>query len=501
VYLTGRDGKCIFEGNEIMFGRENKLLFFKKKIKMTRNIVLCLLYADIFFRYLMIFAVPTAACIILLRIFLPANLSTVAPIIFAMFAFSFFIACKKIQREKKNGKDIAAWLDYRSSAGGFLMTIEDDVEKLDRSWEDVLEKLKLIRIDVRAVKLAAPLAAACLFVVLSIVIPIPEDIENIAGKKKLNITNHLDNLELKVELMSEMNIIEEEKKSEIVEEIEKLRENDAALQPAKIFENLDALDAALKEQAETALANFANTAKILSDIENSSGKLKNSPDENSARQMRDVLEKLTKFLEDNPGLMKSFDLNMISEECFSKAFMKSGILSDIDMETLKKIASAAKNFKGEISSEMKKLCDAGLCSKTEELEKFLAQIQHGAEDKTCQDCVVYLSEEQEKDLYGNLASCGEITRGRGDAPMFFGSESPEITQEKQEKIRSELINPEIGESLGIFFGAPEANETEEKITGTSSSYSVGKGGVSKQIKIPPSEKKIFKKYFAAEDSK
>ena len=97
----------------------------------------------------------------------------------------------------------------------------------------------------------------------------------------------------------------------------------------------------------------------------------------------------------------------------------------------------------------------------------------------------------------NLPGFGGITRGRGDAPLFFGKEEDQLGTSNVEGIRNEdLSRATIGEVLGL-------GETERKIDKSrigpvdgGTATSLGKGGeaVSRQPLLPD-EQAVLKRFF------
>jgi hypothetical protein len=473
---------------------KNSIVSIRQKIMMVRGFVLSVVYLSIFLEKMALFSVPAAAVIILMRILSGQTFPESLYIICIGMCLSFLSTGRKFLPEKRSEKEIAAWLDYKSGSGGFLMAIETDERILDKSWKDVLEKLEIVKIDIKFWSLARPLLSSFVLLALAIVIPLPEDnFASSSKRKRLDISERSENLKLKAQVLGETGIIPDEKKDEILAEIKKLEENNSALEPGKVFENLDALEAALKDSAENAFANLANIMRTSAELNAAISKLEKSDDENAEAQVRQIAEKIQEMLNNNAALRDMLVKGGMISENSLRQFMDAKF--PCDTKTLAKIAESMQTIKMQGLKSISKICKAGLCSKSgEELKEYLSTAKSGAADFCLSAEGKYLLPEQEAELYG-CPGQGGVSRGRGDAPMFFGSESPDIGQGEKYKIESDSLNPEIGENVGISFSAPEVKPSDEISSGQLTSQ-MEKGGTAKKQQIPHSEKKVIKNYFS-----
>ncbi len=471
---------------------QNAVAFYRRKIALTRLAIIFACYLNIIFDRLLILSVPTTALIISLRM---TGAWKYPSFIFVIFFFLFalvLLSWREFSRQTMSENNVAAWLDYKSSGGGMLMTIEES-ERLDPSWDANLKKLRLAKIDLRITRLVLPLLFSILLLGLAISIPVVDISRKNALPTKLDISMQLGKIKEDLCALEDKGLLSEQRGDEILEEIKRLEETCSALKPAKTFEHIDAIEATLRESAENGFANFAKSIKLATEFEFAVSLLKSGPNEEGEKRIRECAEKIQKIFENNPELQSMLIKGGLLSEQAIKDFMDMKF--PCDSASLEKIALSMKSLKESSCKAAKEICDSGLCSKSaQELESYLqnADIKPLASSENAD--MKMLSPEQEKQLYGTVGE-GGISRGPGDAPIFFGSESPEIAAGTKYKIESEKINPSIGENVGVSFSAPEATEHSIKVNSLNAEYSHEKGGSDRTQNLSPSEKAAVIKFF------
>ncbi len=468
---------------------DSALEFKRRKIARTRLAVLATGWLKAFSDALLLCSVPAAAAVLSLRMLGISASSSAYPAAGTALLAALYLSSRNFS-PAKSSEGVAAWLDHMSSGGGMLMAAEENVDIMDPSWEQRFRDLRLPRLDLRVTRLVGPMLLSALLFAFAIFAPMREA-RGTAKPRRMDISGQTAMLKDELGRLDEMGLIQERRVEEILEEMRKLEENHSALDPARSYEELDALETALKNAAESGFANFAKAAKLSAEFESAVSALKESPSGESERKIRDAAEKLKDFLEQNQEFRDMLVKGGIMSEEDIRDIMEARM--PCDKETLEKIARSAKELKQRSSCSAKELCSSGLCRKSaEDLEAYLAANKSGKE--SCEGAVL-LSPEQEAYLYGQPGS-GGVDRGRGDAPMYLGSQSPEIKMGDKRKIESGSINPELGESVGFSFSAPSMEENSGAAISTDAGYSPEKGGTGRKRKLSPEESSATRKFFS-----
>jgi len=369
--------------------------------------------------------------------------------------------------------DTSAWIDNEQHFGGMLMSLVSGSDISE--WDKVISGFRMPDCSLDFRGSLASLLCASAFVTACAFIPIPEPSEN-PGKLSLDINAPCSEMEDKIRILEETGILDQERKKSLEEAIEELRKNKSAMQPGKILENIDGIDSKLNNIAEMALNQMNDASEMMKKMEWAAEKLSADPDEDTAKMMRDELAKFAEMLKESPELGGVLAKGGFSPESPMKKFLSTP--PPANSKTLDKLSKTMKNSRSGMCNSAKKICNGGLCKK-ESLDKFLEK------------------NKPEEGKNGDRAGYGRggVDRGRGDAPMIFGDESPALENRPEpEKLDPNAIGMDTSETIGMSFSEPEAEMIDDNVSGVLNT-DTGSGGESRKYPIAPRNTRIIKRYF------
>lgn len=435
--------------------------------------------------------------IILLRYFeFPLFFNVMCALVLALLAFA--LASRKAFSRKLELDDIAGWLDGQTRAGGLLMACFES--RSLPGWEERIERLKLpeARADWRKALLSFLAGGA--FVFACWIVPLPSKDVNVIPAK-LDISAQTRELNDGISALEAAGAVDEEQRKRLEDIIRELENNTAALQPGKIYESLDAVESAVKDLGDNAAGSLMSGSSLMRQMEMAVENLETGNNPEADERLRKLAKSLTDMLKDSPAL---------SSNCFGvKGGLKSSELMSailkrpppVDEKTLKKLAEFLKKSQSKIKKSLKTMCLNDACSRqAQALMKFLKENQKisATSGRGSELWLTKAMEEAMKKQCCFNPAYGAISRGRGDAPMIFGQESPKLVQGSFDKIESENLNMKVGASVGVSFSAPEVKPVDDKGQGSLTS-GVGSGGQARRHRISPRHKNVVKRYFKGTD--
>jgi hypothetical protein len=322
-------------------------------------------------------------------------------------------------------------------------------------------------------------------------------VKNTAGQQA---TAQLESL---LEALEETEILEEEEKATLEEEIAKLQEEteNSPLTHEK-WETVDALEQRMRlrlEEANMDVSTAAEAAAVLASAASGDGEKISA--ERLAELESEMLETLQKMAKS--GALKGASSALQSE---IQRLIKSGDLK------IPQDAAARQELLNELSeflnqeaqklSELRQQCQGGKCSKCgsqlgENGECQNGQCSGGSASGMCSSCGAPCSG-------GMCSSCsggsgpgrGGVTRGRGDAEMSWGDESDAAgTKFKETVLPPGLLDQPKEEIMGLTRSAPEVDPATAVSRGAARSTDPTAGRETWNRTLRPRHRSVVRKYF------
>jgi hypothetical protein len=459
------------------------------------------------------------AAVILLRYFeLPVFFNAMCVAVLALVAFA--LAFRKAFSRKLELGDIAGWLDGQTRAGGLLMAYFETPSM--PGWEERLERLKLPEAKADWRKSFLSVLAGGAFVFVCWIAPLPAKGVNVVPAK-LDISSQTRALNSEIDALEAAGALNEDQKDRLEDIIKELENNTAALQPGKIYESLDALDSAVKDIGDNAADSMMSGSNLMKQMEMAVQELETGNNPEAEERLREWAKNLTEMMKQSQSL---------SSNCYGvKGGLKSNeLMSAIlnkpppaDKEMLKKLAKFLKQSQSKVKKSLMRMCKDGSCSRQMRALKDFLKKNQKMSATSGRGSELWLSKAMEEALrkkYGGYCpGCGNvapdklmklwlesalnkngglgfgcISRGRGDAPMVFGQESPKLIQGSFDKVESSDLNMDVGESVGVSFAAPEVKPIDDKGQGALTT-GIGSGGQARRHRISPRHQGVVKRYF------
>lgn len=310
-----------------------------------------------------------------------------------------------------------------------------------------------------------PGLAALLLVAGAWWIPIPE---RSAVPRQVVEPSAWEQMEDWLETLEAEDLIEEEKIEELAGRIEELRD-----QPEEDWfshsslEATDSLQQALGMEIRDLAEEMKTLERNLAALQKFSGQMSEAKKEQLKKEMQQALEAL-----DESGLEVNKDLlDQIRE--IDPSQLGQETLSNLTSEQLESLQQQLQKGSGALGSM------EGLPEMDEEMGMGMGMGSPG------------FSEE------GEGPGAGGISRGRGDAPLFFDDKVDDLGTNNLEKVTNDdFSKAAIGEVLGLGETEREIDETTSGPVSGGAVGSAGKGGeaVSRETLLPD-EQAVLKRYF------
>jgi len=412
-------------------------------------------------------------------------LSGAAGIPLALFA-AYIIARRNIPGTDR----IRAKIDAINRDGGMLMaSAEADMPE----WAEqiIIDCLPAAHWQDRRYTVA--FVAGCLFAAAAFIIPIPQSV--LIGSNSLDVNELVEELQAKVDLIEEEELIDEERADELQENLNKISDEAAGDDPVKTWEALDHIDDTLQDIAAEAAEELQKTVSdtaamdaLANAMQESLTKNGASPELNTAMQEMAALLEAKNLLNKMEGAIPS-DLAQALKD------------AKLTPEQLKKLSEALKKCQCQSIDKMAKLCKASMidpnmlskckscaCDSEQALKDFM--------DSECKDgkCMALAT------MVCNMPGNGGISRGRGDAPMTW----TDGTDENGAGFKEETIEPDAiagidkSRMVGISKGAPQVNDKPTITEGGALTGAAAGGGNAHKQRVLPQHKQAVMRYFHRE---
>ncbi len=396
-------------------------------------------------------------------------------------------------RRTPDASRLKALLDGHSASGGLYM-VTDEVDT--GSWQGRLSQCQCPRVHWQAKRSLVCASLALIFVLIAFLIP-ARFVEAVTGAG-LDIEHVLEDITDQVEILAEEEIVTRIEAYELQETIREVRKQAQTGEAGKTWESLDHLQEKLNQRAAEAAMSLLQQTETASRTQTLAQAMQlqgaNFDDETLAGSMEALARMLSQKLAEDLSL-SDLDEALLKQ---IKAALESGQFDPADLSAL---ANQMDLSKIQMRQCLTRLCEGRLIDPAQlsQCDAFSPCNGDGlgaflCEAGVCQD----FNEVTACFMGGNIPGRGGITRGRGDAPMWFNDASSEdgIGFKEQVLPRTAMPNLKDAQSVGVSLGDPTLSDSERGASTSGALAGVGDTGssaVSQQIL--PRHKHTVKRYF------
>lgn len=399
-------------------------------------------------------------------------------------------------RELFSRTESVALLDNRLEAGGLLMTL---CEAPDELWEERLPQFETLwktsLPQYRPVRFARQMAGPFVFVLAACLVPLREvdaapTLKNTAGEQA---TSQLQELLTELE---KSDVLEEEEKQELEEEIAKLVEEtkETPLTHEK-WETVDALQDRMRMRVETTAAELVTAQQSLAALKNAAdGDFAKLSIESMEMLSKDVLETLQKMAD--KGAFDNVPKNL--KDQLQRLMKNSNGNGKFQLpKAPKELSELLNELDGFLQSESKKLselrskCKGGNCKGCPGCEAGCECSGPADVACTCPNCPNAGGQ-----CAGGNPGSGGISRGRGDASLTWGDESTlENTKFKESVLPPGMLDKPRDEVVGITIAAPETDVADSAPRSAARAATAASGDETWKGTVRPRHRSVVKRYF------
>jgi hypothetical protein len=399
-------------------------------------------------------------------------------------------------RELFSRTESVALLDNRLEAGGLLMTL---CEAPDELWEERLPQLETLwktsLPQYRPVRFARQMAGPFVFMLAACLVPLREidaapTLKNTAGEQA---TSQLQELLTELE---KSDVLEEEEKQELEDEIAKLvEETKGTPLTHEKWETVDALQERMRMRVETTAAELVTAQQSLAALKNAAdGDFSKLSIDSMDMLSKDVLEMMQKMAD--KGAFDNVPKNLKDQ---LQRFMKSSAGNGQFQlpKDPKELSELLDSLDGFLQNESKKLselrskCKGGKCQGCAGCEAGCKCSGPGDVACTCPNCP-----NSGGQCAGGIPGNGGISRGRGDADLTWGDESTlENTKFKESVLPPGMLDKPRDEVVGITIAAPETDVAGSAPRSAARAATAASGDETWKGTVRPRHRSVVKRYF------
>ena len=408
---------------------------------------------------------------------------------FGLVAAIFIVSCILGYKKTPAKNSVIAMLDMNTCSGG-LITASSELDI--GSWKDrvPLPKIPGIKWDYR--KSSFPLLMAILFFAAAILIP---EKALMASKPPIDVSQEVAELNDKLELLDEEDIIDEQLVQEYQKDISNMEKRADSGDSVGLWEAMDHLNNNFEKSAERAaddLLKKAADSAIGQELADTLGANMDSLDPDITKEAMNQLAKLAGSAVSEEALKES---NMTPEQM--KELLKKLQEMQCDAGDLSQLSEMFGNCNVCSSAKMGRLVngrliDAKLLSKCEGAGK----LDKEALAAYLAMCGGFNDSEIDAMVFVGMPGRGGVTRGRGDAAMTWTdpTNSDNMTF-KEEVLPPGALSLDNSEMQGVSIGDP----TSEEPIGPSGSGALNNagssGGSALGHRVLPTHRKVVQSYF------
>lgn len=405
-------------------------------------------------------------------------------------------------RELFSRTESVALLDNRLEAGGLLMTL---CEAPDELWEERLPQLETLwktsLPQYRPVRFARQMAGPFVFVLAACLVPLREvdaapTLKNTAGEQA---TSQLQELLTELE---KSDVLEEEEKQELEDEIAKLVEEtkETPLTHEK-WETVDALQERMRMRVETTAAELVTAQQSLAALKNAAdGDFAKLSIESLEMLSKDVLEMMQKMAD--KGAFDNVPKKL--KDQLQRLMKNSGSNGKFQLpKDPKELSELLNELDGFLQNESKKLselrskCKGGNCKGCPGCEAGCECSGPADVACTCPNC----PNSGGQCAGGGTPGNGGISRGRGDADLTWGDESTlENTKFKESVLPPGMLDKPRDEVVGITIAAPETDVATSAPRSAARAVTAASGDETWKGTVRPRHRSVVKRYFDKQNS-
>ena len=398
------------------------------------------------------------------------------------------LAWRKVPDRKK----LIAAIDCESEGGGLLMSLAELGSLGD--WSTQLREMKTPRYRWQSRKTLAMIATGLIFAAFSLLLP-DKTVNALAGQRKLDISNQVQDINSKLEKLQEEKILEADKVEELKQELKRIQQNAEAEGPIKTWEAIDHLNDKLAKEAQNAAEELLKEQEKYETAEAMAEALKEqlASEENTqgptAEEMQDLANEMSNMLGDIAGddeFLNDLKQQIDEQGLDSLTQEQLECLAEKMSEKCKDCQGRMNNLKSGRMVDPNRLKDFSDCKPCDgqSLKDFLDGQCKGACscDGECES--------------GNPGN-GGISRGPGSAKIQFNHDTQESDADMNERaLEPDYVDMESSVKMGVTRNAPTPNRagsaTEE---GGAVTDTTGVAGSSGRDAVLPKHRGAVKRFF------
>jgi hypothetical protein len=366
-------------------------------------------------------------------------------------------------RMRPSRNALVALLDAESNCGGLLMA--SDAIPLGE-WNVDVARVPRVRWASRRHLIVAALCLA--FAAAAMFVPIRAE----ASKQTLDIRRDADQLQKRIDLLREEEVIPDARAEAMTKTVEALRREAEADDPAKAWEALDSIAESTSQAAKEAGEDAVRKGEQLTRAEAMAMGL--ASDALDPSQLAEAMREMANELQSQEQLS---ELPADLRDAITKG--------SLTKEQLEQLAKAAGNQKGKLRSTLDKLQKAGLLD-----AKTLREFQEGTNAGDRGDLARFLRENASKTKFSSAIGqwCRGTPgrdRGRGDVPMFFGEEAREDGAFREQTLpAATAASLSESEVVAVSAATPNAQGSERSAGGALTNAQAGSGSAFTTTVLP-----------------
>jgi len=367
-------------------------------------------------------------------------------------------------------KHVAALVDAHARGGGLVMA---STEIPIGDWSAEVRETPRVRWDGRREIALAILASG--FAIAVILVPA----RTAEARRPLAIARDVERLQNRVDVLRDEKVIADAEAEVMTKTLDALKKDASGDDAAKAWESLDTIDEATMRAAREAAESAVAKSQQLTQTEAMASALA----DNAAKDATEGIRELADAAKQSETVAQ---LDAKTQAALAKM--------SLTKEQLEQIAQAARAGKEQLRQTLNKLRDQGLID-----PKTLSQFEDAAKFADRQGLAQFLKKNSDIKLSNGVGQfcLGKpgVSRGPGDAPMFFGEKSPE-----DGKFDAQALPPAAAAALeqsqvaGVSAAAPEAGESQRSAGGALTSATTN-GGSAFTAEVLPRHRGTVQRFF------
>jgi len=378
-------------------------------------------------------------------------------------------------RDRFTPSESVAYLDQKLQAGGLLMSLSETPDEywqkklpqLESQWSRSMPRLRPSRF-VRIVGIPLLFCVACGFVPLRDKSLIEELTSDTVAEQ------NVEELKEMMKKLEEEQILDEEEKQQIAEELDRLTEDQNEPLTHEKWETVDALRQKMQMRLEESSMKLTKAASAAQTLSQSGDFDSLTPEERQA---------LTEQLSN--GLQRLMEKGSLGSKSGSSS------LSPEMQERLNQLmANGQLSLPGDPAEREQMLAE--LQELLDQEAQKLAELRSQCQGGMCQNGQCLANGE----CNGNIPGKGGVTRGRGDADLNYGHETDDQGVKFKETVLPKgFLDDPSEEVLRLTFSAPEVDVADSAPRSAARENDPSTGRATWNRKLSPRHREVVKEYF------